>query len=698
MFTILFKAIKLNRFIMKSGRFFFFFKNLIFILFFTFTININLFAQSKSLMEYYPDIEIKNSNCPSSGYFFFTSENISNAENKNYLAISDNTGEPVFFRILEQKASSFTLQPVGHLSFITNDSIFIMDSSFVNVDTITNETYKINNNDFILNESNDAFVLATEDIIKDMSAVVSGGDPNAIINEAVILILDENRNEVFIWHSSLVFDVLDTNEDSPFVNLTDSEIDYIGLTDIEIDSDTSMLINCRFMDEITKIDTRSGNIIWRMGGKNNEFTFIDDDIGFSQQSAIRKLGNGNILIFDNGILHDSPVSTVVEYDIDETNKTATLVKRFSYETEIVVQEKGGIQELENGNILVSWGEQKPSLTEFNPNGTVALELNFSDHSYSNNIYKFDWKTDLFEPVVDTINFPMYEYVPFPYLLVIKNNLDVIVSITDVSNRSVACYTEQTFPFNIPANSSRNILIIFSPETISIGIIKDVFTFNVDTENQRIARQVQIIGYRDDFITPELVTIPANGDKNVSVKTKLYLDFGEPLRIDDDTEINYNNVSGLVSLRKGTAEGPEVNINVAISTEKDLVTIITEDDLEYSENYFLSLTSSLEDYYNNSLEATTIEFETENADGIENLNNIIQIYPNPSLGRFKIESNNQEISSIKIYDYMGSMVLNVSNLDRNDYSVDISNKKNGLYFIKIDFSGNKSITHKLLKLK
>jgi hypothetical protein len=667
----------------------------IFLLFFLLS-NKNIYSQNKALMDNFPDIEIEKSNCPNKGYLFLTSEHISNTENKNYLVITDNTGEPIFFRTLEEKASNFTLQENGYLSYLVQDSIFIMDSSYINIDTITNDTYSLNRNDFIINSSDYAFVLATENVVKDMSVVVSGGNSSAIINEAVVLILDENRDVSFTWNSTSVFDVLDVNEESPFVDLTGLEIDYIGLTDIEVDSDTSMLLNCRHMDEITKIDTRTGNIIWRFGGKNNEFTFIGDEIGFSQQTAIRKLENGNILIFDNGLLHDNPVSAIVEYELDETNKTATFVKRFGYETDILVQEIGGVQKLENGNILVSWGEKKPSVTEFNTNGTIALEYDFSEHSYSHKIEKFEWETNLFDPVVDTIAFPFWDYTIYTYILVLKNNSDEIVSITDVSNRSVACYTEQTFPLDIPANSTNNIWIKYFPETITIGVIKDVFSFIVETENQLISQQVHIIGYRDDFITPELTTIPADGATNVSIKSKLYIDFGEPLRIDDDTEINYENVSSLVSLKKGSETGTEVDINVAISTDKDLITILPETDLDYSEKYYLSLTSNLEDYYNNSLSATTIEFETENPDGVEKINEQINLFPNPSGGVFKIESGSREIKSVVIYDNMGSEVANVTEINQKNYTLDISDKKTGIYFIKINLIGDHYITHKILK--
>ena len=78
--------------------------------------------------------------------------------------------------------------------------------------------------------------------------------------------------------------------------------------------------------EIIKIDRENGNVIWIMGGPTNEFTIYDDPLnGVSWQHDVSRLDNGNILIFDNGNYHDPHLSRVVEYSIDEINKTATLV-------------------------------------------------------------------------------------------------------------------------------------------------------------------------------------------------------------------------------------------------------------------------------------------------------------------------------------------------------------------------------------
>ncbi len=45
------------------------------------------------------------------------------------------------------------------------------------------------------------------------------------------------------------------------------------------------------MDEITKIDRNTGDIIWRFGpqAKNNMFTFLNDTVGFSYPHDIQQL-------------------------------------------------------------------------------------------------------------------------------------------------------------------------------------------------------------------------------------------------------------------------------------------------------------------------------------------------------------------------------------------------------------------------
>ena len=60
-----------------------------------------------------------------------------------------------------------------------------------------------------------------------------------------------------------------------------------------------------------KIDKSSGKVIWNLGGKKNEFEFINDEMKFSHQHSIRKLENGNIILFDNGNLHNPQSRSIV---------------------------------------------------------------------------------------------------------------------------------------------------------------------------------------------------------------------------------------------------------------------------------------------------------------------------------------------------------------------------------------------------
>ena len=131
--------------------------------------------------------------------------------------------------------------------------------------------------------------------------------------------------------------------------------------------------------------------MWRLGGKNNEFTFINDDTPFSKQHDIRSLPNGHITLFDNGNDRKPPYSRAVEYQLDEVNKTATLIGQYRHSPDISAAVAGNAQRLPNGNTLIGWGSGWPNATEIKPDGTKVFELTFARPNISYRAFRFPWQ-------------------------------------------------------------------------------------------------------------------------------------------------------------------------------------------------------------------------------------------------------------------------------------------------------------------
>src|SRR5262245_47329771 len=148
--------------------------------------------------------------------------------------------------------------------------------------------------------------------IVDMSALTKGGRSDAIVIGLIIQELDQEKNVVFQWRSWDHFQITDVMSHS----LNSSVVDYVHGNSIDVDSDCNLIISCRHMNEVTKISRASGEIIWRLGGRNNQFA-IDDPIRFSHQHDVRRLPNGNLTLFDNGNFRLPLFSRAVEYAIDE---------------------------------------------------------------------------------------------------------------------------------------------------------------------------------------------------------------------------------------------------------------------------------------------------------------------------------------------------------------------------------------------
>ena len=165
-----------------------------------------------------------------------------------------------------------------------------------------------------------------------------------------------------------------------------------------IDNDGNIILSNRAMSELIKFNRESGQILWRLGGPMNDFTFINDPLnGPNRQHDARRLENGNLMIFDNGDQRLTPYTRIIEYELDEENLIATLVWEYSHPDGYVSLNQGCAQRLENGNTLICWGGVTgygQIITEINENNDRVLEIEYPAGWYSYKVRKEDWSFDI----------------------------------------------------------------------------------------------------------------------------------------------------------------------------------------------------------------------------------------------------------------------------------------------------------------
>jgi len=228
-------------------------------------------------------------------------------------------------------------------------------------------------------------ILGSEDVTIDMSKVVPNGHPAANVVVTVIQEIDCDGKVVAQWRALDHIPVTESYED-----LTAPAIRYSHNNSLWIDDDGNWIISLRHMSQVVKVNRITGEIMWALGGKSNQFAFIGDHeeyapTYFSYQHDARRLPNGNISLFDNGTQHQPMHSRGVEYKLDEVNKTATMVWEYRPQPDIYVSIQGGLQTLPDGHRLLGWGsaanDGAPGVTEVDSVGNVVFEAYYPKQMY-----------------------------------------------------------------------------------------------------------------------------------------------------------------------------------------------------------------------------------------------------------------------------------------------------------------------------
>lgn len=330
------------------------------------------------------------------------------------LLVLDNHNMPLFFRDLTYRAFDFKRQPNGLLTYYYETpsgpgrKVVAMNDAGAAVGAYTTGNgYITDAHDSILLPNGHALLMAYDWQPVDMSVVVPGGDPFAIVAGLIVQELDASANVVFQWSSwdhVPITDVIECNR-----SLTGSVLDYVHGNSIEIMPDGNLLVSCRNLSVILKISRTTGDVLWRLGSnaKQNDFTFIGDPRGFSHQHDARLLPDGHLTVFDNGNCLVPEYSRALEYEIDEVNMTATLVWSHRATPDIYGGELGSMRRQADGASLINWGSTpvNPNVTEVHADGTRAWEIGFGEATtWTYRAFRFDWDTARFTTAEDSLDF------------------------------------------------------------------------------------------------------------------------------------------------------------------------------------------------------------------------------------------------------------------------------------------------------
>lgn len=308
----------------------------------------------------------------------------------SYFLILDNAGRPLFY---SQTQSLGQLECNGLFSARTEIeglkkkyTWHLQDEQFDEVATLQmGNGYLADNHAFELLGNGHALMLAYDDQTIDMSAMVDGGHPAATVTGAVVQELDARGQVIFQWRTWDHIPITDSYRD-----ITKRKFGYIHVNAVSLDPiDGNLIVCCRETSEVVKVSRVTGELMWRMGGKQNEFAFLNEHEEnapryFKLMHDARRLANGNLTLFDNGADQavgdqERTYSRAVEYAVDEPNRTATLVWEYRHDPDIRALTGGSVTRLPGGHSVINWGGaakagEAPAMTEVDGDGRLVYEI------------------------------------------------------------------------------------------------------------------------------------------------------------------------------------------------------------------------------------------------------------------------------------------------------------------------------------
>ncbi len=282
---------------------------------------------------------------PSPGYVVFAAG--------VYGLVIDNSGRVVWYRAFPTGPGlNFQAQPNGRYAARPPGA----PGLWVELDALGNEMRTIGCarglparfHDLLAAADGSYWIMCDDTRTMDLTAV--GGVAGAQVTGTVIQHVSASGELLFEWNPFDHFEITDlalADRTGPSVNWTHGNA-------LDFDGDGDLVVSFRTLNELTKIDPRTGAVVWRMGGLRNQITFLDAPApAFARQHGLRFIAPSQFSLLDN--LGDPAGSRAERYVLNEAQGTARLVGSYGSAPAVTARLGGTTQPLFADRTLVSFG-------------------------------------------------------------------------------------------------------------------------------------------------------------------------------------------------------------------------------------------------------------------------------------------------------------------------------------------------------
>lgn len=282
--------------------------------------------------------------------------------------------DPAFFLLNYSNGS------VGHIVILDSALNKIKEVRLLpHEDIVINGKQGLDHHDFIM-LSDDHFVVMAS-YVKHVTNISPSLSPSPTVRIAAPIIQEINNGAVlWQWDASQYPGFYSaSNKNNNFSDSSNVQ-DYMHINGLAIDpADSNLVVSFHNTDQLIKINRRSGDVMWRLGGKDSDFPLSQEQVFLRQHNPSFIDSGKTLMLFDNGDSTTRPYSRILEFNLDENGKKILSFKALRIPAPFAMS-KGNVR-LIGDEYIVCGGSANYILKINRSTGAVNTEIVYNQTSF-----------------------------------------------------------------------------------------------------------------------------------------------------------------------------------------------------------------------------------------------------------------------------------------------------------------------------